>query len=141
MKLSDALRSTGMLLGLLVTFAAATLPTAAAAESLSAMTQPAGLHVHMQSELDPLVINQMHSWIIRVEDAQGNPVSDADIRVDGGMPEHNHGLATRPQITANLGEGDYRLEGVRFHMNGEWELRLQIDHAGVTYQTALTLTL
>jgi hypothetical protein len=113
----------------------------AAAESLSAVSQPAGLHVSMHSELEPLAINQMHSWVITVQDAQGEPIDDAQIQVDGGMPLHNHGLATSPQVTETLGQGRYLLQGMRFHMNGDWELRLQIAHDGVIYRTTFNLTL
>ena len=91
--------------------------------------------------MEPVTINQMHTWIISVHDTQGEAINDAVIQVDGGMPLHNHGLATSPQVTGQPGEGRYRLQGVRFHMNGEWELRLQIEHAGVPYQATFTLTL
>jgi len=45
------------------------------------------------------------------------------------MPEHNHGLPTAPQVTAGLGEGRYRLEGVKFSMPGRWVLRIAVDGA------------
>ena len=137
MKLIDCLLRAGMVLG----FVMPVTTTGAATAPLSTTSQPTGLHVQMQSELEPLVINKMHSWIIRVQDLQGDPVADAQISVDGGMPLHNHGLATSPQVTGYLGDGRYRLEGVRFHMNGEWELRLQIDHAGSPYRASFTMIL
>lgn len=113
----------------------------AAAAPLSAVSQPAGLHVSMYSELEPLTINQMHSWVIELQDTQGEPINDAEIRVEGGMPLHNHGLATSPQVTGALGAGRYQVQGMRFHMNGDWELKLQIEHDGVTYRTTIKLTL
>lgn len=108
---------------------------------LTAVSQPQGLRVHMHSELLPLVINQMHSWIISLEDVEGNPVEDARISVSGGMPAHDHGLATSPQVTAYLGEGRYQLDGMRFHMNGAWQLQLRIEHAGTRYQANFELNL
>ncbi len=42
------------------------------------------------------------------------------------MPAHDHGMPTRPRVTADLGEGRYRLDGMRFHMNGDWEIVLEI---------------
>jgi len=69
---------------------------------------------------------ELQSWTITVKTAVGQPVSDATIKVDGGMPDHNHGLPTAPEITENLGEGRYRIEGVRFSMSGWWELRFDI---------------
>ena len=78
---------------------------------------------------DP-VINQMHSWILHIENADGLEVEGAIVEVEGGMPEHNHGLPTKPRITAELGGGDYKLEGMRFHMSGYWEIVVSIttDH-------------
>lgn len=69
---------------------------------------------------------ELHSWTVTVKTADGKPVSDAVILVDGGMPEHNHGLPTAPEVTDNLGEGQYRVEGVKFSMSGWWELRFDI---------------
>ena len=40
------------------------------------------------------------------------------LKVDGDMPQHGHGLPTRPRVTRNLGNGDYQIEGVKFQMGG-----------------------
>lgn len=74
----------------------------------------------------PIEINRMHSWILHVEDEQGRPVTGAEIDVEGGMPAHDHGLPTAPRVTEELGNGDYRLDGVRFHMRGRWEMVVTI---------------
>lgn len=74
----------------------------------------------------PPKINQMHSWVLHVESADGVPVEHAEITVTGGMPEHDHGLPTQPRIVDELGAGDYRLDGMRFHMSGYWEIELTI---------------
>ena len=41
------------------------------------------------------------------------------------MPQHGHGLPTEPAVTAELGDGRYRIEGVKFNMGGWWELQLR----------------
>lgn len=79
---------------------------------------------------------RMHKWRIQVLNPQGRPAPDAVISVRGGMPEHDHGLPTQPQITDYLGDGYHRLEGVRFHMPGNWQLILSID-TGRTVETAV----
>jgi hypothetical protein len=79
-----------------------------------------------RSRLDPIAINRIHSWILHLETAAGEPVSDAELIVTGGMPEHDHGLPTQPRVTGYLGNGDYLLEGLRFHMNGYWEIVVEI---------------
>jgi hypothetical protein len=89
----------------------------------------------------PPEINRMHTWILYVESESGDPIEGADIEVDGGMPAHNHGLPTRPRVTQDLGDGYYRLDGVRFHMSGYWEIVIQIksDESEDTVVIALTL--
>ena len=84
--------------------------------------------VSFRSELQPLAINKIHSWVLQVEDDDGEAVVGATISVVGGMPEHNHGLPTAPQVTATSGDGRYRVEGMRFHMRGYWEIRVSIDN-------------
>ena len=82
--------------------------------------------VSFESDLKPIVINQIHQWIIQVQTLDGVPVTKAEISIDGGMPDHDHGLPTDPQVTGNLGDGRYRVEGLRFHMQGQWELKITI---------------
>jgi hypothetical protein len=68
----------------------------------------------------------MQSVRVVITDANGRAVEGATISVDGGMPEHGHGLPTRPRVTRSHGNGAYQVEGVRFNMGGWWELRLAI---------------
>jgi len=115
------------------------------AQVLTAASQPAGLQVVMQSQLSPIPLNQMHSWIIEIKSENpavtAEEVGSAVISLTGGMPAHNHGLATSPQVTEYLGNGQFLLEGVRFHMLGQWTLQLQIQLAQNTYSALLELTL
>ena len=47
----------------------------------------------------------MHSWMLTVKTPDGKPVEDAKVAIGGGMPDHNHGLPTSPQMTEHLGRG------------------------------------
>jgi hypothetical protein len=80
-------------------------------------------------ELDPLVINRIHEWTLHIETADGRPVEDARVMVEGDMPEHKHGLPTTPKVTQNLGNGDYLVEGMKFNMPGLWELTFTVTAA------------
>ncbi len=93
------------------------------------------------SALDPIAINQMHSWTLHVETADGAPVENATIRVSGDMPEHRHGMPTQPQVTQNLGGGDYLVEGMRFQMGGWWTVTFEIDADGVQDSVTFNLRL
>ncbi|MFN2189545.1 MAG: FixH family protein [Candidatus Promineifilaceae bacterium] len=88
--------------------------------------------VAVSSEQDPLVLNEIHSWIIHVSSEEGQAVENATIEVGGGMPQHNHGFPTEPEVTTELGGGDYLLEGMKFSMGGWWELILTIKADGVS---------
>jgi hypothetical protein len=72
-------------------------------------------------------INQMHSWKVKLATADGVPVDGARFLVDGGMPQHGHGLPTQPRVTGEMGDGMYSLEGMKFSMTGWWEVKLAID--------------
>ena len=99
-----------------------------AADALEPQTTENGLFtVSAVSQLDPVVINETHAWTLYIEAADGSPVTDAEIAIEGAMPEHNHGFPTAPRVTENLGEGDYLLEGMRFNMAGVWVLTLEIS--------------
>jgi hypothetical protein len=47
------------------------------------------------------------------------------------MPAHGHGMPTRPEVTADLGDGDYRVEGMAFQMGGYW-IDISVTAADVT---------
>lgn len=77
-------------------------------------------------------VNQMHQWTLHVETADGQPVENATISLDGDMPQHGHGLPTRPQVTEYLGNGDYLVEGLKFQMGGWWLVDFTITADGQT---------
>ena len=105
------------------------LTTAAGAwESDPGWTSRSGQYqVSYVSEIDPVVINRMHSWTLVVTNIAGTPIEGATISVDGGMPAHDHGLPTAPRVTGETSPGRYRLEGLRFHMAGAWEIVVTIE--------------
>jgi hypothetical protein len=84
-------------------------------------------------------LNRIHSWTLNVATPDGRPVEDATITVDGDMPEHGHGLPTRPQVTQYLGNGDYLVEGLRFQMGGWWIVTFTITAGGQTDQVTFNL--
>lgn len=89
-----------------------------------------GLAGRVRAQLEPEsgepAIGRMQRWILTVTDAAGAPVVPAQIGLNGGMPAHGHGLPTRPQVTAHLGGGRYRVEGLAFNMPGDWTLIAEV---------------
>ena len=112
-----------------------------ATEESSWLTRSGYYRISFTSKLVPIPINRIHSWVVHVEDADGAPVENATIAVTGGMPAHDHGLPTDPRTTRSLGNGDYLLEGVRFHMNGDWELLVTVEADGRRDTVVVSLTI
>jgi hypothetical protein len=60
---------------------------------------------------------------IFVAGRDGKGIEGLQIGVDGGMPQHGHGLPTKPRVTQDLGNGQYQVDGLKFNMGGWWELK------------------
>ena len=88
----------------------------------------AGLYVAAIEPVDsPVTVGPMHAWTVRLTEADGTPIETAAIEIDGGMPQHGHGLPTAPAVTGTLGDGRFLIEGMKFNMPGWWEIDLAID--------------
>jgi hypothetical protein len=120
------------------------------------MSPPAGLNVSQERFTtdnkysiaihalgEPVTINKMHAWEIRLRSPSGEAVPGATIRVGGGMPQHGHGFPTQPRVTKELGDGRYLVEGIKFSMPGWWEIKLNINGAYgedvITFNTVIPL--
>jgi YtkA-like len=91
-------------------------------------TTDTGLYVaRLAPETEVVTVGPMLSWTVTVADSDGAPVEDARIMIDGGMPQHGHGLPTAPAVTRALGDGRFLIEGMKFNMPGWWEIDLAID--------------
>ena len=89
--------------------------------SLSRHSDKGAYLVSLQPPSPAPAINQMHAWQIRLSAADGSPVRQARLRVEGGMPQHGHGFPTRPRVTREVEEGAYLVEGMKFSMPGWWK--------------------
>lgn len=83
-------------------------------------------------ETAPAKIGPIHAWIIEIKDKQGKPVTGAEVTLDGGMPQHGHGLPTTPKRKGEISPGTYRIDGVKFSMSGWWEFKLTIKTGNVS---------
>jgi hypothetical protein len=95
--------------------------------SLQRTTEHGKYLVTMQPPATAPAINQLHSWQVKLAAPDGTPVHDARFAVDGGMPQHGHGLPTKPLVRRELADGTYLLEGMKFSMTGWWEIKLALD--------------
>ena len=76
---------------------------------------------------DSIPQGKLHRWTLHVETTAGVPVDSGAFAVDGGMPQHGHGLPTTPRVTRALGHGDHLVEGMKFNMGGWWVVKFRVD--------------
>jgi hypothetical protein len=78
---------------------------------------------------DSIPQGRLQRWTLHLETVSGAPIDSATLTVDGGMPQHGHGLPTKPQVTRVLGHGDHLVEGMKFNMGGWWVVKFHVDAA------------
>ena len=108
--------------------AAAGLPWAAACTLQEADGQrlsAAGLQLAWQAQPSPIRNGQPFVLAVRL-----CPASATLKAVDATMPAHRHGMNYRPSLHP-LGDGRWRVDGMLWHMAGAWELRFDVEVAGV----------
>jgi len=76
---------------------------------------------------DSIPQGRLQRWTLHLETAEGAPVDSATVSVDGGMPQHGHGLPTKPRVTRALGNGDHLVEGMKFNMGGWWVVKFRVN--------------
>ena len=75
---------------------------------------------------DTIPKGRLQRWTLHLETADGRPLDTVAIAVDGGMPQHGHGLPTKPRVTRALGNGDHLVEGMKFNMGGWWVVKFRV---------------
>lgn len=78
-------------------------------------------------------LNGVHSWRLSLQDKHGQPVVGVDIDLSADMPEHLHGMTTKPVVQETDRPGLYLIRGMNFHMPGYWEVTLDISGANSRY--------
>ena len=83
----------------------------------------------IKPEGDSIPKGKLQRWTLHLETAKGAAVDSAKVTVDGGMPQHGHGLPTKPRVTRQLGHGDHLVEGMKFNMGGWWVVKFRVASA------------
>ena len=78
---------------------------------------------------DSIPKGKLQRWTLHLETTTGVAVDSAKVTVDGGMPQHGHGLPTKPRVTRALGNGDHLVEGMKFNMGGWWVVKVRVASA------------
>lgn len=76
-------------------------------------------------------IGSLFTAMTKITDlASGAAVPGATFTLDATMPEHRHGMMTRP-IHKEISPGAWRSEGMKLHMHGHWVFDATVDVGGV----------
>jgi hypothetical protein len=81
----------------------------------------------LAADVSPIPVGSIHTWTVKVMTPDGQPANGIVIAIGGGMPQHGHGLPTKPEVTTDLGGGGHLVEGMKFNMPGWWTLTVSID--------------
>jgi len=90
-------------------------------------TGAGGLYRATFTPAESIKVGRLHSWKVQVTTADGAPATGVKLTVDGGMPQHGHGLPTKPLVSPLTGTDSALVEGMKFNMGGWWIVRLRID--------------
>ena len=63
-----------------------------------------------------------------------------DLRLVADMPAHGHGMNYQARIIPGA-DGNYRIQGLLFHMPGEWRLRIDFTQQRNTHRFETRVTL
>lgn len=93
-----------------------------------AATDDGNYTVTIQPDPKPITGNQHFSIDLKVQRA-ADLEEDYELSADADMPAHRHGMNTTPETT-KLGADHYRVDGMLFHMLGDWVITVKIGKEG-----------
>ncbi len=90
--------------------------------------------LRIEDSYEQVPAGTLHFWDIHVMTIDEQPLTPQRLKVSGTMPGHGHGMATFPKARSMNREGLMRVKGMKFHMGGEWRMRIDInDSKGPDY--------
>lgn len=109
-------------------------------------TQAGRYLVGLQLEPEPPPLGELFQAKATVAFSDGLPIETAQVVLDARMPQHDHGMETRPRVRPGACEADtdtdgdtdrpatcrhpggvYVADGFKFHMSGAWTVLVQVD--------------
>jgi hypothetical protein len=112
-------------IALLMALAALSPPLSA--QPLSLRSQDGRFRLRVDGIERPEHLNHLHGLDLVLTAADGAPATGATIVLTGQRRYSTSPLPTLPQVIAAGADGAYRVEGLRFHIAGEWHLVFDID--------------
>ena len=88
-------------------------------------------------------LNETFSLDVWVFDGneRSNPTDpETGLTLDADMPAHRHGMVRRPRVIP-VEPGKFRVEGMRLHMPGRWQIYFDVRRRGITERGQIDLDL
>ena len=130
-----------LITGVVLTFLSLTALAAGDEWVWQAKTQSGHFQLELYPNEKPVPLSKFHIWEIKVLNSQGEPVENAQLAITGGMPGHGHGMPSQPQVSGYLGEGRYKIEGMKFNMFGKWLLLVGVQAGAVSDKASFDILL
>lgn len=101
-------------------------------------TQSGKYLVAVRALAEPLPMGELFAMEATVTDPSGAPVPSAGVTIDARMPQHNHGMETKPvprEVVCDAPgprgcphpDGVYVSDGFKFHMAGSWTVLVDVN--------------
>lgn len=116
-----------LLISAMLTGAAGVAETTTTKFPVSKLSNAGLYRVTLEPVPASIPIADLHAWTVRVETAEGKTFAPIRLGINGGMPAHGHGMISEPRITHQLRDGEYLIEGMKFHMGGSWRLTVGLE--------------
>ncbi len=103
-------------------------------DSFEGVTSGETYFVRVETTPSPIPFNEYFSTQVQVfEDAsQESPLEDITVAVNATMPAHEHGMNENPEMSGPE-NGVFLAEGLKWHMEGEWELAVYVETENITF--------
>ena len=115
---------------------------AASADGWREVVSAAGTwRVAWRTEPSPVPLNEPFTVEVRVSRAAaGGPLAGVPVRVDAGMPHHQHGMNVVP-VHGRASPEVVTAEGLVFHMPGAWTLTFDVTDGPITERAEVVVEL
>jgi len=95
--------------------------------------------LQVEPPLADCVLNEPCSFSVRVERSDAAPLPPRlRLEVDAAMPDHRHGLNSRPAVSRS-GTETFQVDGLLLHMPGYWEVYFDVTTGAVTERAQLAV--
>ena len=93
-------------------------------------TDQGGYDVTLKPGTESIERNKHFTLDVKLRARKGS-LDNIKLKVDADMPAHRHGMNTQP-VVSKKEAADYQVDGMLFHMGGDWVITVDVENAGKT---------